>query len=616
MPIVPSVRSNAVSEDDIRIMPNMVRWFDPGVLLTILKPVLISKVFGDYADRRLMQAALDNQSAEEQFLNADIRNRLPRDEEGRLWVDFIADTGDGFASTYTVAWLQSQPKLSVGGVETQRGELLLLGGDQVYPDATYSNYMNRFKRVFEWAYPDSGEPDDVKHPPVFAIPGNHDWYDGLNYFLAFFCSVKPWKLGNWRAIQRRSYFAARVADNVWVWGTDIQLSENVDSPQAEYFRGIAKQMPMGSLIILMTAVPGWYAPTERGFNCLGYIEKIAHKADRNLSVPLVLSGDVHHYARYECKEVGTQFITCGGGGAFLHATNTLPKETHGSWGDKKGKVRSISLAEVGEGDSKRSACYPSLGQSHELLVGLYKSPFRNWKFGGLLGALYAMAGLTSLMWNDLGSLKDLFSNAVWLVWTAIYVLVFVGYSDRADWSFDGRKILESEGKLAKLLRARGHWILGGIHGLAHVAAMTIVGRTIFEYLSKTHEIPFWSWAFNLCFIPAVVVVGGLLAGAVFAAYLYVSCRYLGVHANDALSAQSLDKFRGFLRMSISDNEIVVYPVGVDDVAQKRQWKPNPEQLGSKVVPVVPIVTRLIEPAIRVSVPKFQSIGGDGKNVVV
>jgi hypothetical protein len=619
MPIANNLKPKTVSEDDIRIMPNMVRWFDPDVLFKILKPVLISGIFGDYADRRLMQAALDKQSREEQYKSSDIRDRLKKDDNGKLWVDFIADTGDGFASTYTVAWLQSQPELSLGGVRTQRGELLLLGGDQVYPDATYFNYMNRFKKVFEWAYPDSGEADDAKHPPVFAIPGNHDWYDGLKYFLAFFCSVKPWKLGNWRAIQRRSYFATQVTDSVWVWGTDIQLSEDVDSPQAEYFREIAKRMPVGSTIVLMTAVPGWYAPTERGFNCLGYVEKIAHKAERGLRVPLVLSGDVHHYARYECKEVGTQFITCGGGGAFLHATNTLPKETKGSWGDKKGKVRKISLAEIIEGDSKREACYPSRVESHALLRGLYKSPLQNWKFGGILGVLYALAGLTSLMWSEIDSLRSALSNPVWLGWCALMVLIFTGYADRGDWSYSGRSLIASrndgDSRVAKWLRARKHWILGGAHGIAHVTAITLISQFAFELLSTDFKIQFWSWGFNSLFLPAVVILGGLAAGIIFAIYLYICCRFLGVHANDALSAQSLDKFRGFLRLAISDDKIIVYPVGVDDVLQKRQWKPNTDVVGSKVVPTVDISSRLIEPAISVPISRVQLNDAAGQPVV-
>ena len=50
-----------------------------------------------------------------------------------LWFDFMADTGDGGNSTYTVARLLAQPqlKLEVEGNQKclQRGNLLMIGGD-------------------------------------------------------------------------------------------------------------------------------------------------------------------------------------------------------------------------------------------------------------------------------------------------------------------------------------------------------------------------------------------------------------------------------------------------------------------------------------------------------
>src|SRR4030095_15029834 len=70
--------------------------------------------------------------------------------------------------------------------------------------------------------------------PVYAIPGNHDWYDGLLMFLAFFCRKKPWHIGGWRTRQRRSYFALRVTEKWWIWCIDIQLANDMDQPQADY----------------------------------------------------------------------------------------------------------------------------------------------------------------------------------------------------------------------------------------------------------------------------------------------------------------------------------------------------------------------------------------------
>ena len=45
-------------------------------------------------------------------------------------------------------------------------------------------------------------------PDMYALPGNHDWYDGLTSFMRLFCQG-GW-VGAWRTRQRRSYFAVKL----------------------------------------------------------------------------------------------------------------------------------------------------------------------------------------------------------------------------------------------------------------------------------------------------------------------------------------------------------------------------------------------------------------------
>ena len=85
---------------------------------------------------------------------------------------------------------------------------------------------------------------------MFAIPGNHDWYDGLVNFLAFFARQKLTPIGNWRTQQRRSDFAARLIILCWLWAIDIALVADMDQPQADYFVAVAKAMPQGGSVIL------------------------------------------------------------------------------------------------------------------------------------------------------------------------------------------------------------------------------------------------------------------------------------------------------------------------------------------------------------------------------
>ena len=170
--------------------------------------------------------------------------------------------------------------------------------------------------------------------PMFLIPGNHDWYDGLVAFLAIFCREKTTYIGRWVTRQRRSYFALKLAPDWWLWAIDIQLAEDMDQPQADYFVAIAvsEAMPANSKIILCSAEPGWYKAEEQAasFRSLGYAAWIAENAKKNFRIVAGLSGDTHHYARY-VSNFGTQFITSGGGGAFLHGTQDLKDTIRIKW---------------------------------------------------------------------------------------------------------------------------------------------------------------------------------------------------------------------------------------------------------------------------------------------
>src|SRR4051812_34747967 len=103
--------------DDTKTYPHMAHWFDPVLLLKLLNNVVVSSIFGQYADRRLIIAALDTVPPEEQAKRAkDFRFRLTPDKDGAVWIDWVADLGDGFDSTYAMASLLARKELKVGDV--------------------------------------------------------------------------------------------------------------------------------------------------------------------------------------------------------------------------------------------------------------------------------------------------------------------------------------------------------------------------------------------------------------------------------------------------------------------------------------------------------------------
>ena len=62
----------------------------------------------------------------------------------------------------------------------------MLGGDQAYPSATREAYRQQFEQPYACAFRDADPP----RPHLFAIPGNHDWYDGLVAFTRLFVSKR------------------------------------------------------------------------------------------------------------------------------------------------------------------------------------------------------------------------------------------------------------------------------------------------------------------------------------------------------------------------------------------------------------------------------------------
>lgn len=325
-------------------LPQMVDWIDPGLLVRIGIRDVISGTIGQYADQRLMQAASDKVESELELVQRydysnltpeDPDKRVKLDADGAVWVDYIADLGDGFEATFAMASLMAPETLQVrasGSDETrltlQAGQILVMGGDQAYPQATAEEYEKRLINPYNWAFR-TNEPQRK----LFAIPGNHDWYDGLGAFTSLFTAARSrisgglgQQIGGWRSVQHRSYFALKLPYDWWIWGPDIQLEGNLDDPQRDYFDIIADYTKPGDKIILCLAEPSWL---HENYDNLHEINLMARK--RGAKVCAVLAGDWHHYSRYANDELGVALVTCGGGGAFAHATHQLRKTIELQW---------------------------------------------------------------------------------------------------------------------------------------------------------------------------------------------------------------------------------------------------------------------------------------------
>ncbi len=494
----------------------MVGWFDPGPLLITGFNVLISTLFGRHSDYRLLEA-LAAGSSDEIYDYTKAGDEV-RDE---LWLDYVADTGDGWNSTYAVAYWSSRPSLTVATSygapsSTRAGDILLFGGDQVYPAASHRDYHERLVKPFETARNYSKAPE----PHVFAIPGNHDWYDSLVSFSRLFCSGR-WFQG-WRTRQKRSYFALRLPQRIWLVGADVQLGSDIDSLQIQYFKKVAAQIEPGDRIVICLAEPHWvyanaYADLDPEYNenNLRYFEKVLQR--KGAAIVAYVAGDLHHYRRHANPE-GAQKITAGGGGAFLHPTHAP------------------EAAKLDGGFDLRSA-YPPESTSRRLTWRNLLFPFINPKFGLAMGSLYFLLGY---FWNQ--------GRGV-LLGPLVLILVFILFTDTHSIWYKR--------------------IAGTAHGLAHAAAawtLLSLTRALVMSLGLTH--PLALEAFNGSFMFAT---GGIVGPFLMGLYLLISLNVFGRHSNEAFSALRIQDYKNFLRLHIAkDGSLTIFPIGIERVP--RRWK--------------------------------------------
>ncbi|MBP7777782.1 MAG: metallophosphoesterase [Acidobacteria bacterium] len=578
----------------------MVGWFDPRQLLTTGLKSLASLVVGERSDRRIVQALA---SRRQEYYDHSIHYRdgargpqpdrtRPRDE---LWLDFICDTGDGWNSTYAVAFAAAQRSLHVHDGATAhdlpRGEVLVFGGDEVYPTPSREEYQRRLVAPYAAAF---GDDQPGERPHVYAVPGNHDWYDGLSAFTRLFCSdIGGRRLAGWWTRQRRSYFVLKLPHRWWLVGSDGQLQSDLDVPQMEHFRDIAERhMQAGDKVILCLSQPVWvYAQKYRNMGRvfdetdLIYLREEVY-AKRGIDVKVYLTGDLHHYRRHEetRESAGTaepvQKITAGGGGAFLHPTHE----------DDFSRLREAAISEdVRSRTFEVCATYPSTAQSARLAWGNLLFLFKNPRFGVVPAAIYLMTAWLvgaasggaspSNPWQALSVTVQAFSTAPGLaLWCGAIVLGFFAFTDT---------------------HSRLYRVLGGLlHAVAHFTAMFYLGWGALDVAGRVFHA---SGVLRAALAGAGTFAGGWLAGSIImGVYLLVSVNVFGRHSEEAFSGLRIEDFKHFLRLHVgADGRLTIWPVRIERVP--RRWRPRAEGEAtmSRVVPDEPFVAELIEPPIRI-----------------
>jgi len=511
----------------------MVGWFDPRILAQSAYQVAIANVFGRHSDTRLIEALASQPQNEFDYSQA----------EGDFWLDYTADIGDGWNSTYAIASALAAPELELvdgdSRVSSRAGSVLVFGGDEVYPYPTRTEYDVRTETPYKMAY--AGR---ALRPDVFAIPGNHDWYDSLVAFSRLFCRPERGFAGC-PTRQTRSYFALRLPANWWLLAIDLQLGADLDEPQVQYFQKVAARMDDAARLIFCVPEPRWILedayPAHASYQELtstDFLEETVFKRKARV----FLTGDLHFYKRHE-NAAGIQKITSGGGGAFLHPTHAPATKN------------------LRHGFVQRAA-YPDEQTSARLAWRNFLFPFINPKFGWLPAFIYAMSAWlasASLEASDVIDLPTALGatinaairdplNGMWLV-TIIGAFIFFTDTHVRSWRIIG----------------------GACHALAHLAAAFIVGWGALLLTVRVFDLHYGSIVQLLISGVVTFVLGGVVGAFIMGVYLFISISIFGRHSNEAFSSLRIQDFKQWLRLRIdASGALTIYSIAIDRVP--RRWR--------------------------------------------
>ncbi|MGB7820447.1 MAG: hypothetical protein WBL35_17135 [Ornithinibacter sp.] len=586
------------------VAQDAVRWLAPSELRTYGYS-LLSEIFGNYADKRELQKVFDGNLL-------DLSDGPGPGED--FWFDYTADIGDGFDATYTVAALMAQDSLLVDGAAKPlpRGRMLVLGGDEVYPTASSKAYDDRMVGPYRAALP-AADPQ----PLLLALPGNHDWYDGLTAFLRLFTQGRS--IGGWRTEQRRSYFTVKLPHGWWLVGLDSQLDSYFDDPQLTYFEEtLTANLAEGDSVIVCAATPAWLKASSGqpdAFNGLDWFERTFVTTRRvpgtnereptGATARLWLSGDKHHYLRYAedledpmaPKGAERQMVTCGIGGAYLDVTHglatelrLLPEESR-SWRDGDGETTFTRQPTTfpSEADSRARVARLGLPWRKEWILRRNPGVFSFFAFAHVvIFVTLLVAFWQGVSANDNGRIVDAYLSA-----GSSALLTFAG-------GLLG--VLAVLFVIALIPRLRGRPPLISVAMMVLALAQLLVACACFVGLALLPVGtlgPLAPWPKFFAVLIGVALIGGLLGATALGLWI-VAFKSEGMDSW-AMMGQAVEEGKGFLRIRLRPGGVLtVYPIVTEELV--RDYDISPEMVTTSAgrstripVPQDPLPTpRLIE----------------------
>ena len=270
---------------------------------------------------------------------------VPGTETGDFSFIVIGDPGEGDASQHA---LRDQ-LLTVAAHPDVR--FVVIGSDVVYPNGGMIDYETSFWLPFKGIT-----------KPVFAIPGNHDWYDALEGFLATFlqpdaarAAMRARALADLRltsttsdridsliveadrlrreygvptGFQRGPFFEFHTGDFALV-AIDTGIVKRIDPAQWAWLEA-ALDRAQGKLVMALLGHPFYAKSFDMAYGNPEFARLKGLLLDRGATI--LMAGDTHDFEYYaepaRDGSVPAHYFVNGGGGAYLSLGTSL------DWPDK------------------------------------------------------------------------------------------------------------------------------------------------------------------------------------------------------------------------------------------------------------------------------------------
>jgi hypothetical protein len=304
----------------------------------------------------------------------------------------FGDSGEGDHSQYALV----PPLRSLA----KNAQFALICSDVIYPAGGIEDYQPKFHH-----------PYSTVELPIYAVPGNHDWYDELQGFMYHFCGESPSRpkggKSRWAWIDPREYLRlpfwrryhppdaaerAKLATssipspgqpgpyfaidtpNLRIVGIDTGIRNSIDRDQAAWLRRVSEgSKPKLLFTGKPLCVDGRLEPGVIEGASRGQPYRSVHDifADPDHNYVATIGGDIHNYQHYPIRRPDGRlihYIVSGGGGAFTHATFRLPSMEAG--------IPGLGKLEDGERSGEDAfRCYPLRGDSLALYSRLWDQRF-------------------------------------------------------------------------------------------------------------------------------------------------------------------------------------------------------------------------------------------------